>query len=97
MAADPARQMDPLGRSHRRLEYKAQHEGEDDRQDDLGCHITGCKHRQNKEAAQKYRIDIRWYRRIVFVSSRSNDRRVGQGTVSCVSARSQLEFGYCCH
>jgi hypothetical protein len=91
---NPPRQTNPLKRSHRRLQHEAEHEGEHDREDDLGCHITGGKHRHEKEAAEKYRLDIRRYRQIVFVSTRSSRRRGGRGAVSCLSAREQFEFFY---
>jgi ParB family chromosome partitioning protein len=72
---NPARNTDPLEHSHRRLQYEAEHKGEHDRQKDLGSHITGRQHREKKKATQKYRLDIRWYGQIVFVSGRRRRRR----------------------
>jgi hypothetical protein len=37
--------MHPLEHPDPRRQNKAEHKGEDDWQDDLGCHITGGKHR----------------------------------------------------
>jgi hypothetical protein len=41
---NPARQMDPLEHSHRRLQHEAEHKREHDRQHDFGGHITGGEH-----------------------------------------------------
>ena len=79
--------MYPFERSHRRVQHEAEHEGEHDGQDDFGCDITGGKHPQKKEAAQKHRLDIRRYRQIVFLGSRSSGRRGRRGTVSRPTAR----------
>ena len=86
--------MDPLKRTHRRLQNKAEREGEHDRQDDLGGDITGGKHRDEKEAAEKYCIDIRWDGQIVFVGARTVRWRV-RSRGSRVASPKQVEFCYC--
>ncbi len=50
-SGNPTRQTDPLKHLHCRLQHKAEHEGEDDRQNNLGGYITSGEHREHKKAA----------------------------------------------
>jgi len=86
--------MQPLERPHRRLQHELEHEGEPHRQHDLGRDITGGKHCQQKETAQKHRLDIRRHRQIIFVGSRNSNGGGDRGVVSGLAACKQPHLIY---
>ena len=83
--------MDSLKCPHRRLQNELEHEGEHNRQNDVGRDVTGGKHAQQKETAQKHCFDIRRHGQIIIVS-RNDDGRSDRAVASCLAAYQQPQL-----